>query len=63
MPGIGLEIDGAMQHAPHASRHACMEFGLWALDIGMKGEKQVSSGIVPPCGCGVFTQERCESVS
>jgi hypothetical protein len=23
IPGIGLEIDGAMQHAPHPSRHAC----------------------------------------
>jgi hypothetical protein len=23
MPGIGLEIDGAMQQAPHPSRQAC----------------------------------------
>jgi len=26
MPGIGLEIDGAMQHAPHASRQAWTMF-------------------------------------
>jgi hypothetical protein len=26
IPGIALEMDGAMQHAPHASRHAWTDF-------------------------------------
>jgi hypothetical protein len=25
MPGIGLEIEGAVQHAPHADRHSMAE--------------------------------------
>jgi len=31
MPGIGLEIDGAMQHAPHPGRHAtaALDAGAW----------------------------------
>ncbi len=34
MPGIALEIDGAIQHAPQLSRHAWTEFGREAADIG-----------------------------
>jgi len=34
MPGIALEIEGAIQHAPQLSRHAWTEFGSWAVDIG-----------------------------
>ena len=34
MPGIALEMDGAIQHAPQLSRHAWAEFGSWTVDIG-----------------------------
>lgn len=34
MPGIALEMDGAMQQAPQFSRHAWAEFGSWAVSIG-----------------------------
>jgi oxygen-independent coproporphyrinogen-3 oxidase len=70
MPGIALEMDGAMQQAPQFSRHAWAEFGSWAvsIDSGQFGHMRHrmqhirQPGIVPPSACGDITQESVERV-
>jgi oxygen-independent coproporphyrinogen-3 oxidase len=70
MPGIALEMDGAMQQAPQLSRHAWKEFGSWAVSIVSGKSARVTPhvphirqpGIVPLSDCGVITQESGERV-